>query len=113
MTLDNIAETTEALKGLKMVYPRDKFLELPVNVVSLYMDKAELAPVIYDVRTSLYDELCANFRENMEDIQHHLLNLIPSRKAELQEIAKADKAEQKRLAGRSLFAPAEGRSTAA
>jgi hypothetical protein len=97
ITLDNISEITEALKGLKMVYPRDKFLELPVNVISLYMDKAELAPVIYEVRTSLYDELSANFRENMEDIQHHLLNLIPSRKLELQEIARADKAKQKEL----------------
>ncbi len=97
MTLDNITEIMDYLKGLKMVYPRDKFLELSVNVISLYMDKAELAPVIYEVRTALYDELSANFRENMEDIQQHLLNLVPSRKAELEEIAKADKAQQKRL----------------
>lgn len=97
MTLDNIIETTEALKGLKMLYPRDKFLELPVTINSNYIDKAELAPVIYDVRISLYDEIAANFRENMEDIQQHLLNLIPSRKAELEEIARADKKKQKEL----------------
>lgn len=97
LTLVNIYKTIEDLQAIKTLYPRDKFNEISVTVVSLYLEKAELAGLIFDTRAGLYDELAANFRENMEDIRQSLLNLVPSRKAELEEIANASKAEQKRL----------------
>lgn len=97
ITLENIAEKTEEIKKLPILYPRDKFYELPVTATSVYLEKVELASLIFDTRVNLYDELAANFRENMEDLKSNLLEQIPARKAELNDIAKASAAEKKRL----------------
>lgn len=97
LTLENLAENKKAIAALSTMYPRDKFYELPVTVTAVYLTKLELASLIFSVREELYNELSANFRENMEDLKSHLAEQIPARKAELEEIAKASVAEKKRL----------------
>lgn len=89
MTLSNVDEIKKALNDLKLLYPRDKFYELSVNITSLYMEPSEKAALIFDTREGLYNELSANFRENMEDTQQSLLNQISSRVNELREQSKA------------------------
>lgn len=97
ITLENLAEKKAEIEKLHVVYPRDKFYELPVTVTSVYMDKTELAGLMFDTRVALYDELSANFRENMEDLKSHLIEQIPARKSELEEMSKASAAEKRRL----------------
>lgn len=97
ITLENIDIKKDEIEKLAIVYPRDKFYELPVTVTSVYLAKEDLAELIFDTRVKLYDELSANFRENMEDLKAHLLEQIPARKNELVEISKASKAEKQRL----------------
>jgi hypothetical protein len=93
-TLETLDVVTKTLNEIRVTYPRDKFYELAVEVSAVYMDKADLAPLIYDTKVELYDELAANFRENMEDHQQRLVEQLPSKKAELERIQKAG-AEQK------------------
>jgi hypothetical protein len=95
-TLETIDTVTKTIKELKTNYPHDKYVLLPATVNAVYHDKAELAGVIYNTRAALYDELIANFKENMEDHQRLLLEQLPSKKAELERISKSN-AEQKKV----------------
>lgn len=98
LLLTNVDEVKKSLLELKMIYPRDKFYELPVEITSIYLEPSEKASLIFDTRIALYDELAANFRENMEDIQQTLLGQVSSRVLELKEIDKSKDAEtRKRL----------------
>ncbi|MXV16865.1 hypothetical protein [Hufsiella ginkgonis] len=89
-TLENIEDVKKVITGIKTVYPRDKFNELSVTVNAVYHDKIELASLINGVRTTIFDELAANFLENMEHLREQLIAEIPSKKTELESIAKAD-----------------------
>ena len=97
MTLETVEEIKKAIADLKIVYPRDKFNELAINVTSIYLDPAKLAGLIFDTRSGLYDELAANFRENMEALKVNLLDQVPSKVNELKEIAKAGADARKKL----------------
>ncbi len=103
MTLDNIEETKAAIKAMPLAYPRDKFELIQCAVTAVYIPTEELAGIMFDAKVALYDELNANFRENMEALQMHLTDQIPARKQELVEIGKAGKAEQKRLADAAIL----------
>ncbi|QTE37517.1 hypothetical protein J3L18_00165 [Mucilaginibacter gossypii] len=96
-TLETLDAVVNAIKELKLLYPRDKFNELSVSISPVYLTKEDLAPIIFDTRAALYDELSANFRENMEEHQRHLLNLVASKKGELETIAKADASKKAEL----------------
>ena len=102
MTLETVEETKKALSDLKILYPRDKFNELSVNVTSIYLEPTELAGLIFDTRTALYDELSANFRENMEVLKTELLDQVHSKVSELNEMLKADKTKREKLEKEAL-----------
>ncbi len=107
MTLENFNESKAKLESMNITYPKDKFMTLPVNVTAIYLHITESGKLIGDVKSSLYDELSANFRENMEDVKQLALDQLPSKKRELEKMAKAS-AEQKAL----LEAQAEQRRKA-
>ena len=88
-SLDNFEKVKETLNKCSVTYPRYKFYELNVNVSAVYLDKTELAGIIFDTKVALYDELSANFTENMEAHKQSLIDQLPSKKAELERIAKA------------------------
>jgi hypothetical protein len=95
MTIENVEETRTKIKDIKMLYPRDRFYEIAAPVTSAYMDKVQLASFIFETRAALYDELAANFRENMESLQFELLEMFPAKIIELKEIAKSDATQRK------------------
>lgn len=93
MTLENLKENKAKIENIKLDYPKDKFNELPVNASTIYVNSVESERMIGVARVELYLELTANFRENMEALRSDLLDKIPSRKRELDQIAKAASAE--------------------
>jgi hypothetical protein len=97
------AEIKAQLDKMPLSYPRDKFELISVPITAIYIKPDELAGIIYNTKMSLYDELNANFRENMEAHQMHLRDQIPARRQELLEIAKAGAAEKKRLEAAALL----------
>lgn len=97
ITIVNADQVETELKAIAEIYPENKFLEIAVPVISTFMDKAELAGLIFDTRKSLYAELSANFKENMQQSKMLLIDQIPARKQELTEIANAGAKEKKRL----------------
>lgn len=96
--VDQEADIKAQIDIMPTSYPRDKFELISVPITAIYISIDDLAGIIYSAKMALYDELNANFRENMEGHRHHLLDQIPARKQEILEIAKAGKAEAKRLA---------------
>jgi len=98
LTVDNVAEVKAKLKGISTNYPVDKFNEIePTAAMAFYLTDEDQKQIIVAGRNSLYDELSANFKENMEAERERLLDLIPSRVNELKEIAKAGAEEKKKL----------------
>lgn len=96
-TLSTIDTIELELKNIKLTYPRDKFNEFEVRVTAIYLQRDELASLIFDVKSGLYDELSANFRENMEELQQNLLGQLPSKKTELKAIENANEERRKEL----------------
>lgn len=96
-TLDNLQKVEESLRGIKTLYPRNKFYEISVDLIPVYLDKLELAKIIFDTREALYDELSANYLENMEALKQSLVDQIPSKKRELHEMKTADADRQRQL----------------
>lgn len=118
LTIDTVKETKSALAGVKTNYPVENFNQIePTAAMAFYLTAEDQKQIIVEVRDSLYDELSANFKENMEAEKERLLDLIPSRVNELKEIDKADEEEKKRLEkaaeGRRIADEARQRSEAA
>lgn len=98
LSLENVAEVKAKLNAVKTNYPLEKFNEIePTAAMAFYLEAEDQKQIIVDVREALYDELSANFKENMEAEKERLLDLIPSRVNELKEIAKAGEEEKKKL----------------
>lgn len=96
-TLETIAENKAKIEKVSIDYPRDKFNELECFIVSNIIDTVEIERIISTTRINLYDEMSANFRENMEVEKQSSLDLLPSKKKELERIAKAGAEEAERL----------------
>lgn len=97
MSLDNFAESKEKISKLKIDYPRDAFNKLECLLSAKFIDSTEVERIINTTRINLYDELSANFRENMEVDKQEALDKLPSKKRELERIAKADAETAARL----------------
>jgi hypothetical protein len=98
LSFENVADVKKGIDAVKINYPLEKFNEIePAGAFAVYLSAEDQRQIITEVRDSLYDELSANFRENMEAEKLRLLDLIPSRVNELKEIAKAGEEQKKKL----------------
>jgi len=95
--LTNIEKISQEIMTIKVLYPRDKFLEIAVPVTSNIISVSDLAPIIFDSKSALYEELSDDFTKEMDNLKHYLLEQIPARKFELEEIKKAKGKEAKAL----------------
>ncbi len=97
MTIETHFQVKKKIEDINLLYPRDKFYELSVNITSFILDKNVLDEIIKNTKVALYDELAANFRENMEVTKQEVLDKIPSKINELNEMAKASKSQKEEL----------------
>lgn len=96
-TLETIEKHHGIFKTMNTIYPRDKFNELSIDITAIHHTKEEISVLIFDTRTSLYDELSKDFTEKMSDLRNDLISKIPSKKTELIEIAAAGEKEKQKL----------------
>jgi hypothetical protein len=95
LTIESEGAVLEGLKAVKTNYPLDAFNKIePEAARAIHLSSDDRSEIIVSVRDSLYNELSANFKENMEAERDRLLDIVPSRINELKAIAKAG-AEQK------------------
>lgn len=96
-TLENFVDASAKIENAKLSYPMDKFMDLTVSVSASYIPKEELNEIILNKRNDLYPVLNADFHESIESLKIELKDKLPSKKTELENIAKAGEAEKKRL----------------
>lgn len=97
ITLDNLFATKKLLEDAKLSYPMEKYMDLPVALSAVYLDKNEVSELIAKTRSSLYHLLDPSFKEAIETHNSELIEKIPSKKVELENIAKASAEEADRL----------------
>ncbi|TDQ79530.1 hypothetical protein [Sphingobacterium yanglingense] len=96
-TLETFQEVTTKIKDVKIDYPREAFNKLECSLFPIYADTTTVDGIIDDAHKSLYNELSANFRENMEVDKQNALDQLPSRKKELELLAKANAEEAEKI----------------
>jgi hypothetical protein len=96
MNLENIEVVKAELTKIPVHYPELKFKEITCAVTSVYLKPDQLEMLVYNARAELYMECAADFKKNMEELQHYLLDQVPARKTELEEIESAKKADKKK-----------------
>jgi len=97
MSLETFEENKVKIESVKLEYPRDAFNKLECVLFPKYIDGSEVDRIINAARINLYDELSANFRENMEVDKQDALDKLPSKKKELERMAKASAEEAEAL----------------
>lgn len=90
MTLDNIFDVTDAIKAIPADYDLVKFNSIACPVTAIYIKTDDLAELVRVTRAELYPECAAEFKKEMEALQQYLTDQIPSRMAELDEIAEME-----------------------
>lgn len=97
ITLENFAGGEKWLKEYKCVLKLDVFEKMVPVVNAVYLTPELISNIILNVKTPLFTELAANFRECLEETKQLLIDRLPSKKAELEEIAKAGEEQRKEL----------------
>src|SRR5690606_2454513 len=85
------------LKEYLCVLKVDVFEKMVPAVNAVYLTPELISNIILNVKTPLFTELSANFRECLEETKQLLIDRLPSKKAELEEIAKAGEEQRKEL----------------
>lgn len=97
MTLENFAEKSEKIRSIAVDYPRDKFNEITPVVFPKFLDSVEVERIVIASRVKLYEELSANFREIIEADKQAAIDELPSKKKELERLAKASAEEAEKI----------------
>ncbi|WP_433863209.1 hypothetical protein [Sphingobacterium thalpophilum] len=97
MTPENFAEKAEKIRSIAVDYPRDKFNEITPVVFPKFLDSVEVERIVIASRVKLYDELSANFREIIEADKQAAIDELPSKKKEIERLAKASAEEAEKI----------------
>lgn len=98
LTLSNIDKGQAIIFGYKNAFTEDDFRNLRPEISSLIIGKDEIGMLISCVKTNLlYGEYKLDFATEISNLKRELIDKIPSKKVELEEIARASAAEAERL----------------
>lgn len=88
---------SEKLINYKPVYPFGHFEAFKPKVSVQYIDPSEVQNILINVKAGKFDDFCEELKETMIAIRDIHIEKLPSKKAELQEIANANEVEKQRL----------------
>lgn len=101
ITLDNYEEQCKAIKQFSATLPQDWATKTPCNV-RIPAELADMQDKLREVRTSIIAKLMQQFTEQYEfevgDYRDTIMDALPSKKAELERMAKANAEEKARMA---------------
>jgi len=97
LTLENVDHGAEQFAGIEQINP--VLLPMPQTPMYLYTKPEEVTSILVEVRNSemLLAELKDQYKKEVVALRAELIDKLPSKKAELQAIAKAGEAEKARL----------------
>lgn len=101
ITLDNYEEQCKAIKQFSATLPQDWATKTPCNV-RIPAELADMQDKLREVRTSIIAKLMQQFTEQYEfevgDYRDTIMDALPSKKAELERMTKANAEEKARMA---------------
>jgi len=96
-SLENLPALKDTLQGWDTKYPRSVAAQVKTQVPVRFLDSGEVVKIINDLVTAGLDRVSQEVTRQLDDQIESFIDRIPSRKAELQEIENAGKAEKARL----------------
>jgi hypothetical protein len=96
-TLETLEEARETIAGFPISTPKETFDGIEVKITPLHLPADEVQSIIKQVKDSTYIDENSNHQTAIVSYKRELIDKVPSKKAELEELAKADAAEAERL----------------
>lgn len=97
-TLETIEQSREIIADAIVGYSKEEFDKLTYQFTPLYLTKEDVARIIADVKSGdSYHTLNSDHQDQLNAYKREMIDKIPSKKIELEELAKANEAEAKRL----------------
>jgi len=96
-TLENLSALKDTLQGWDTSYPRSIAAQVKTQVPVRFLDNGEVVQIISDLVTAGLEKVSAEVTRQLDDQIESFMDRIASRKAELQEIENAGKAERAKL----------------
>lgn len=101
VTLDNYESQCRAIKQFSITLPQDWGAKTPSNV-RIPAELADITDRLRDIRSSIISRLMTQFTEQYQfevgDYRDSIADALPSKKAELERMAKANEEEKQRMA---------------
>lgn len=101
VTLDNYEKQYKAIKQIPIKFPQEWATKTPSNVC-IPAELADMQDKLREVRTSIVNKLMEQFTKQYEfevgEYRDNILDMLPSKKAELERMQKANEEEKARMA---------------
>lgn len=96
-TLENFDNVYKSIKNFDENYDINQLIYMQVKAPYYLIDDTEYKEINQGVRNSLKDEFINKYSEDIRSYKSELLDKLPSKKMELETLAKADEEEKLRL----------------
>lgn len=96
-TLETLEEARDTIAKFPISFQREIFDAIEIRVTPLHLSTDEVQALIRDCKESSYIDENSKHQSAIVSYRRELIDKLPSKKAELEELAKADAAEAERL----------------
>lgn len=97
ITLKDFAQVSESIADFPTIYPIEHFESFSDPVRVLYISRDEVSEIQKAVKLGKFEEFSTEFKETIHGLKEVFVDKLPSKRKELQAIAKANEAEKERL----------------
>lgn len=92
ITLENFEEKVSKLNALSCIYKQEHYAAFSASIIPVYHTQDELAEIVSDISSDKFPAFATRFTQEVEELKQQLTDRLPSKKAELEAIAAAEKA---------------------
>jgi hypothetical protein len=96
-TLADLVETEKRIRTANSEYPKEHFDQFKVSVTTIYLSKDDKIALKVDVMDGKYGEFKKRYSEKIKEVKVDIISKLPSKRAELEQLAKASAEEASRL----------------
>ena len=97
ITLETFDGKRASLLGYTPAYPYEHFKSFQHGLVSRLHSPEELTNIVTNIVVGRYDEFSGTYNTELAELKQQLVDRLPSKKNELEQMAKADADEKRRL----------------
>lgn len=97
-TLDTLEAVRKQIVDYPISFSREYYDSIQVSLVPLYIDKADVVEIVIRKKEDTFVDENARYQSGMVAYKRELIEKIPSKKVELEELAKASAEEAERIA---------------